>query len=140
MVQIINSAVRRQNIIMLMDQLSDSDINCFKCSGTCCTFEANSMKITPLEAVELYLFLESKDLLGFELNKILGEVITHYRLDVEIQTHRYQQMRKTYTCPFYSRGSKGCSISPEYKPYPFDKNHNNSILEHIRIFKPDILI
>jgi N-acetylglucosaminyldiphosphoundecaprenol N-acetyl-beta-D-mannosaminyltransferase len=30
-------------------------------------------------------------------------------------------------------------FSPEYKPYPFDLEHNNTILEKIEAFKPDIL-
>jgi len=30
-------------------------------------------------------------------------------------------------------------FSPEYKPYPFDDEHNNNILKRIEFFKPDIL-
>ena len=28
-----------------------------------------------------------------------------------------REMRKTYTCPFYTPGPTGCSIHPDWKPY-----------------------
>lgn len=113
-----------------MQSLSSQEINCFNCEGICCSFQANSMQVTPLQTLDLYIFLQSENRWNLSLKKTLNEVIEYYRLSIEIQTHRSQQMRKTYTCPFYSPGGKGCSISPLYKPYGclgFNPNRKNCI-------------
>ncbi len=111
------SSQRRDSLLQPMNRLKQSNINCFECRGVCCTFVANSMQITPLEALELFLFLKQQKRWSAPLLKSLSSTIKNYRLDVEIQTHRSSQMRKTYTCPFYTEGGKGCSIFPEFKPY-----------------------
>jgi hypothetical protein len=75
------------------------------------------MQLTPLEAVELYYYLAQQDRWDRQLREQLQQCIKKYRLNIELQTHRGQQMRKTYTCPFFQEGSKGCTISRAKKPY-----------------------
>jgi Fe-S-cluster containining protein len=111
------STERRAPLLGIMSDLMGRSINCFSCSGVCCTFEANSMLVTPLEAAELYQYLESEKRVGAELLSHLESTIKRYRLDVELQTHRNQFMRKTYTCPFYEEGPRGCAVSRTVKPY-----------------------
>ena len=75
------------------------------------------MLVTPIEALELYSFLEGQDRLNDELWSRLDDNIRTYRLDVEFLLGRGRELRKYYTCPFFNEGPKGCSIAPEYKPY-----------------------
>ncbi len=110
---------RRNSLINAMTKLEGSKIHCFNCSGTCCTYVANSMQITPLEALEilesLNLNQETKNLL---ISK-LSQTVTDYRLDQELLTGKkgIQSLRRTYTCPFFTPGSKGCGLSRSVKPY-----------------------
>ena len=41
----------------------------------------------------------------------------HTRLNIELSDGHGRRMRKTYSCPFYNKGDKGCSISRSMKPY-----------------------
>lgn len=100
-----------------MTKLDGGEINCSKCSAPCCTFVANSMQVTPLEALELYNFLDKNQLLTKELIEEIKETITHYRLDNDISTKKNQTFRKTYTCPLFSATPQGCPVAPEFKPY-----------------------
>lgn len=43
------------------------------------------------------------------------------------------QLRKLYEIEIQG-------FSPEFKPYPFDKEHNNKIIQKIQSFSPDILL
>ncbi|MFI5390895.1 MAG: hypothetical protein ACHQYQ_05990, partial [Bacteriovoracales bacterium] len=58
----------------------------------------------------------------------LIKCIEEYRLDYEIPTTRGIPLRRTYTCPFFEPGPKGCSIDSRSKPYgclafnPTEKN------------------
>lgn len=108
---------RRSSLIKKMGGLKNSGINCQSCKGVCCTFIANSMKATPIEALELAVFLEENGRITESLIENLQNTIKHYRLDYDIDTGMGTSIRRTYTCPFYNEGPKGCSISPEYKPY-----------------------
>ncbi|RPJ69311.1 MAG: hypothetical protein EHM20_16540 [Alphaproteobacteria bacterium] len=111
--------VRRSVLINEMAGLTNQKIHCFNCSGTCCTFSANSMKITPIEAFEILISLEvTKDNLS-EIKTNLQKNIQDYRLDFEISLGRKNNsiLRKTYTCPFFVAGSKGCTIKKDLKPY-----------------------
>lgn len=115
--KIANCHQRRLIIIDEMKQLKLHQIGCFNCDGNCCTKQSNSMKITPLEAFELILFLENQDLNVLKDN--LRKNISEFRLEHEVYTGKKNNnsLRKTYTCPFYTVGSKGCSIRLENKPY-----------------------
>jgi hypothetical protein len=109
--------IRREFLLLEMDQNYANGINCQDCPGHCCTSSSNSMQITPLEAMDLILFLKSQNRLTCELKEKLKNCIKEYRLDHEISTTRGIPFRRTYTCPFYHPGPKGCSIEPQYKPF-----------------------
>ncbi len=117
-----SSLTRRQGLVLEMQNLENQTIHCFTCPGTCCTSQANSMQITPIEALEILNGL-SIDTLSLEeindLKKRMEDNIHAYRLNVEIYTGKKhsQDLRKTYTCPFFMNGSKGCSLSRGSKPY-----------------------
>ena len=48
---------RRKILINAMTDFESQGVSCVGCSGTCCTYEANSMMVSPLEAVELHIYL-----------------------------------------------------------------------------------
>jgi hypothetical protein len=102
-----------------MAKLEGRNIHCFNCSGTCCTFSANSMQITPLEAFEILFSLELTPESIFKLKEKLQETISQYRLNHDISTGKRNQsnIRRTYTCPFFSPGPKGCTLGRAHKPY-----------------------
>ena len=119
---------RRSNLIVEMkDQISKGQ-NCYNCVGHCCTFVHNSMQVTPIEAVDAFLFLEQAGRIDKELIAELDSCIKHYRLDYNISLHSNKVMRRYYTCPFYKPGEKGCTLSLSDKPYgclafnPLEKN------------------
>ena len=135
---------RRKILIDEMAGLSNSKIHCFNCTGTCCTFSANSMQISPLEAFEIILSLEVTTENILDLKIKLKKNIKDYRLDHEIFLPKKINplLRKTYTCPFFVEGAKGCSIKKELKPYgclgfnPRIENDNGSqCLSNIEILK-----
>ena len=109
---------RRAALIGHMDALASQHISCKNCTGKCCTFAANSMQVTPTEALDLYTFLVDEDRWNDDLKRDLLKTIHEYRLDKEVPSNgRRDFMRRYYTCPFFSTGGKGCSIDPEFKPY-----------------------
>ncbi|MGZ3788717.1 MAG: hypothetical protein ACXVLQ_09355 [Bacteriovorax sp.] len=110
---------RRHLLIEEMSSLTEKEIHCFHCTGTCCTMSANSMQITPLEALEIILSLNVSVETLPELKLKLQKNIQDYRLDHEIFLGKknLSHLRKTYTCPFFSPGPKGCTIKKELKPY-----------------------
>lgn len=114
-----SSLERRKLLIGEMKGLTNNKIDCFHCAGTCCTFAANSMQITPIEAFEILISLEvsGEDLVT--LKEMLLKNIQSYRLDHEFSLGRKNNslLRKTYTCPFFVTGSHGCTIKKELKPY-----------------------
>lgn len=108
--------VRRAVLRAHMRELEDKGWSCSACSGVCCTFVANSMRITPVEARDLRRRLESEGRWNPELLQNLRDCVTRFRLDQETGDGR-RALRKTYTCPFYSGGPRGCTIHPDHKPY-----------------------
>lgn len=112
----LNSRKRREGLISRMDELEKQGIHCFDCIGNCCTFESNSMQTSPIETVEVYLWLKSEGRWDTSLEEI-KESIRLYRLDKEIATGDGTFFRRTYTCPFFKVQSKGCSLSRSIKPY-----------------------
>ena len=119
---------RRAPVNAEMSKLIGEGKNCFSCEGLCCTFLYNSMQVTPLEALDAYTYLSKKNRINDSLIKDLKECIKKYRLDIDLNMGRKSELRKHYTCPFFNSGPKGCSISPDYKPYgclgfnPLEKN------------------
>jgi hypothetical protein len=108
---------RRNFLIHAMNALNDENINCYSCTGLCCTFESNSMQVTPQEALDVVLLLDKQNRINQELIDTLKENIRKYRLDKEISTGKNSTFRRYYTCPFYQPGEKGCSLTKEDKPY-----------------------
>lgn len=108
---------RRSPLNKAMDDLNSKSINCFSCTGKCCTFISNSMQTDPVQTLELYIYLHDEKMWNDELVLELEEVIRNNRLNYEIQTGLGSSFRRTYTCPFYSEGPKGCSIAPTSKPF-----------------------
>lgn len=109
-----------------MAQQESSGISCKGCVGTCCTYEANSMMVTPIEAFDLLEYLKSSGLLTQELKASLIETIKTYRLDREISTGKGSTLRRTYTCPFFTNSEFGCPLPRDVKPYgclAFNSHH-----------------
>lgn len=110
---------RRSILISAMASLEGKKIHCMNCTGTCCTFVANSMQITPLEALEILEGLQLTPETEVELKQKLQETVRNYRLDQELSTGKrgISTLRRTYTCPFFTPGPKGCALSRSIKPY-----------------------
>jgi len=109
-----------------MEKLEAQGMGCLGCSGVCCTFEANSMLLTPLEAKELFDYLKDAHLLDDELKTKLKENVKQYRLEAKYTHSRRSYLRKTYTCPFFHHQELGCPLPREIKPYgclAFDSHH-----------------
>ncbi len=109
-------ATRRASLIADMQARAELGHHCAACSGICCTFVANSMCITPLETRDLRQFLEREGRWTPALLTELRETVRRFRLDQDVGDGR-RNLRRTYTCPFYHPGPKGCSISRQHKPY-----------------------
>lgn len=113
---------RRHTLILEMALLEGKTIHCFSCPGTCCTSQANSMQITPIEALEILQSLNFDQKTPDEVKAFkehMTQNILAYRLNVEIYTGKKnsQALRKNYTCPFFNNGSLGCGLSRSSKPY-----------------------
>jgi len=112
-----SAKARRKILLDFMSQLDGKKVNCLTCEGTCCTSLANSMRVTPLEALDILNYLHESNRHNDDLKEKLKKCISDYRLDVEISTSRGRPFRKTYTCPFFVPGPKGCSLPKEVNPY-----------------------
>lgn len=110
-------ALRRAPILNSMNDLGAKEISCLGCSGPCCTFLKNSMQVTSLEAVDIYVYLDELGLWNEELENRLKACISEFRLNIRPSTGSGQLMRKTYTCPFFLHQELGCSLDPSIKPY-----------------------
>ena len=111
------SASRRKHLIERMKELENSGLNCRDCQGTCCTYEANSMMVTPVEAFELYSYLKAQGQFDQELKTRLEENIRTYRLDQSLGNGKKSFLRRTYTCPFFNHKELGCPLPVEVKPF-----------------------
>ena len=109
--------LRRKVIIDRMNELESSGKDCKGCSGTCCTYEANSMMVTPIEAVELVDYLKAKNLFDNELKSRLLVTVSKYRLDQAVGDGKRSFLRRTYTCPFFNHKELGCPLPREVKPF-----------------------
>jgi len=100
-----------------MDNLSSGGADCSGCSGLCCTYQKNSMKVTPLEAFELVYYLFKENRLNQDLIHKLEANIKSYRLNNDIGDGSRSFLRRNYTCPFFEGIEYGCTIEPASKPY-----------------------
>lgn len=105
----------------LIDEMklnASKGLNCASCIGECCTSKSNSMQITSAEAADIVEDLKLRNLLDESLLQRLKDCIATYRLDVDVPSYGSRpNFRRTYTCPFYSPGPTGCSLSLEAKPH-----------------------
>lgn len=109
--------VRRAPLQERMDCLDKSQIKCSNCTGKCCTLVANSMMLTPIEAMDLRLYLYENWLWNDELKEKLRQCIKDFRLGETLDLGRGRSFRRTYTCPFYMTTFPGCPLPTEVKPY-----------------------
>lgn len=110
-------ARRRANLNKEMDREISSGRNCASCVGHCCTFEHNSMQVSPLQALDTYEYLKEKSLITDELIHKMRTCIKHFRLDKEVAGGSKRELRRYYTCPFYSGELHGCGVDRDSKPY-----------------------
>lgn len=103
--------MRRAELIKRMEELEADGMGCSGCKGDCCTFEANSMMVTPLEAMELLPFVTE------DFIEKCSETIIKFRLDHPGGNGRRSFIRRTYTCPFFNHKELGCPLPREIKPY-----------------------
>lgn len=108
---------RRETINSAMTDDINSGRDCASCVGHCCTFEHNSMQVTPLEALDAFQYLKEKGRVNEELVESLEECVKNFRLDKEMITQGPNTLRRYYTCPFYKREALGCSLDRDSKPY-----------------------
>lgn len=83
------------------------------------------MLLTPLEAYELFSYLQDQNLLTPDLKVKLEAAVVTYRLEPKFSNAR-SYLRKTYTCPFFGHMELGCPLPREVKPYgclAFDSHH-----------------
>jgi len=112
-----SGAQRRELLSAQMFANEEAGKDCASCTGRCCTFEANSMQMTSIEALEAMALLEEKGLLNSETKKRLHDCIDEFRLDQYIQIASGEFFRKSYTCPFFFYPSFGCGLGVDSKPY-----------------------
>jgi len=111
----LQSSPRRQLILNEMQNLANNNIGCANCQGPCCTYEANSMQITVLEAIEIIQYLKENNRIDSNLISKLQKTIANYRLDSYQGTGK-TTIRKSYTCPFFNETTRKCTISRQSKP------------------------
>ena len=76
------------------------------------------MQITAAEASDILRYLQETGLWTEELTERLRTCVREYRLDVDLPRFGSRpNLRRTYTCPFFSAGPRGCSLPREVKPY-----------------------
>lgn len=121
--------LRRKILIDRLELLESQGMDCRGCSGNCCTYEANSMMTTPIEALELIRYLKDTQLLEDELKSKCQNTIQKFRLDHTAGNGRRSFLRRTYTCPFFNHKELGCPLPREVKPYgclAFNAHHVES--------------
>ncbi len=106
----------RNKLVNRMQELDAASINCMNCSGVCCTKLRNSMMVTPVEALDLYFYLEENIKDKALLWKNIETSVVDFGLDREIYV-KNKLMRKNYTCPLFKLESFGCPVEPHLKPF-----------------------
>ena len=127
-----SAATRRAPLKTLMADQIDAGIHCHQCVGTCCTFVANSMQVTPLEAIDLLAHLVDTGRWHQATVSELESNIRRFRLNTPPPGDGKRSFsRRRYTCPFYAGQARGCTISRDAKPYgclafnPFSPHQTN---------------
>jgi hypothetical protein len=110
------AAERRTLLLEEMRRLAEDGKTCLHCSGLCCTSLANSMRISPQEALDIRDALLAEQRWNDALAERLRDTIRRFRLDQELGDGR-RVLRRSYTCPFFSGARLGCTLPPTHKPY-----------------------
>jgi hypothetical protein len=114
----LGSDSRRNLLISTMHGLQKEGINCFSCTGLCCTSVANSMQITSEEAEDIVAALLASERLDSDLMQKLETTVSRYRLDRPPPGNGVRSfLRRTFTCTFYDEDSGWCQLPPTDKPY-----------------------
>jgi hypothetical protein len=113
---LVDSGELRDFLVTNMNNLEKKGMNCSSCSGLCCTVTKNSMQVTPMEAMDLYLYLSENIQDQNLLWKNIEESVLKYGLDREIYV-KNKLLRKNYTCPLFKFESWGCPVTPAKKPF-----------------------
>lgn len=109
---------RRQFLLEDMTQLESRGLSCLGCSGVCCTEVANSMMVTPIEAVDLFSYLVKTTPDLEALKTRMKAAVEKYKLDIlPPGIKKKSQFRRTYTCPFFLGSEFGCPLPRDIKPY-----------------------
>lgn len=108
-------AERRALVREHMQALIDTGKHCGACSGPCCTFRHNTMQITPLEATDIVRHLQATGRHTDAMRSRLVSSVERYDL-AALPGDGRRALRKSYTCPFFTAGPRGCSIDPDHKP------------------------
>lgn len=107
----------RQILLESQRELEERGLNCQACTGECCTAKSNSMQITRSEAETIQTYLLQTSQWDEQLFARLKSCVREYRLDVELPRFGSRpNLRRTYTCPFYSPGPQGCDLPRSVKP------------------------
>jgi len=106
----------RHRVLARMDDLATQGIDCSCCAtGRCCTFAANSMKITPCEALDIVRVMGRNRIA--ELMPVLENSIRTFRLDVPLPGDGKRSFaRRRYTCPFFDPKTPSCTVPRVGKP------------------------
>lgn len=113
----VSAKQRREMLNKHMAQKIEQQLDCFSCVGHCCTYEHNSMRVTPIEAMDILDYLATNKRIDQKLIEELESCVKDFRLDKEILIGKNQELRRYYTCPFYKKEKLGCTIGKHNKPY-----------------------
>ena len=114
-------AARRAELIVGMEALAARGIDCARCEGTCCTFVANSMRVTASEAATVVRWLVADDGAATALatwGPRLEETVRRFALDRPVAGDGRRSFgTRRYTCTFFAvQGRPGCALPPTVKP------------------------
>ena len=112
-------AKKRRSLLLGRDQqLAQAGMGCADCTGVCCTYVANSVCVTELEARDIYSYLEREGKLDAAMVRSWKETIRKNGLDrPPAGNGRRTFSRKRYTCSFFTQKSLGCPLPKFIKPY-----------------------
>lgn len=108
----------RLPLIQHMKAMQSEGIGCQACIGICCTMARNSMRINAAETEDIVRWIKAQpeEEQAAWLEK-MKTCVDDYQLDRPTPGDgRRSLVRRSYTCPFFSPGPKGCALPRETKP------------------------
>lgn len=108
---------RRRQLLARQAESEAAGRDCSRCAGTCCTFVANSMQVTPREALEVTAYLLAAPGGLAVWVEPLRETVRRFALDrPPAGDGRRAFGRRRYTCTFFAGGRLGCALPRAVKP------------------------